>query len=129
MKKRKTIKFIIKERTFKTRTLFVLNCGFKEFAKIVKSYGIEVENLGKFINGMVLSSNDNKYFFRTIWYEDAKDFGGLIHEVFHLVVRICDDKGVPIKAHIETGQCGDETAAYLLEFYTNEVFKKLKINN
>jgi len=50
----------------------------------------------------------------------------LVHELFHLVVRISEDKGVPIISNIQTGQVGDETSAYMLEYYYNEIIALFK---
>ena len=123
--------FIIDEHIFKTSTRFIIGCSGKEFDKRLKKINGKKntnydrkEVLGGYVCGTVIPSTEG--YFRLVWIEDSKDFGGIIHELSHLVVRICEDKGLPIKANIETGDVGDETFAYLLEFYTNEVKKKLK---
>lgn len=117
--------FVIKENLFKTSTIFILNCSGKEFAKRIKKMGVKTDIAESYVCGTVIPCGDR--FFRGVWVESAKDLGGIMHEISHLVVRVCTDKGVPIKANIETGEVGDETFAYLIEFYTNEIFKKLKI--
>lgn len=79
---------------------------------------------------MVVKTHDSKYFFRIVWIKELKNIGCLVHELFHLVIRIMADKGIPVVANIQTGECGDETAAYLLEFYLNECLNKIfKKNN
>jgi hypothetical protein len=116
--------FTIDEPVFKTSTVFLIGCSGKEFQKRIKKWGGEKELDGGYVCGTVIPSK--KGYFRIVWSEDKKDIGGIVHEISHLVVRICDSKGIPIKANIETGECGDETFAYLMEFYTNQVIKKLK---
>ena len=117
--------FIIEDRVFKTQVLFILNCSGKEFARRAKNYGVEKE-MDEYVTGTVVDGADGNIF-RIVWYEELslRELGGLAHEVFHLVVRICEDKGIPIKANIEDGRCGDETAAYLLEFYMKELTKRI----
>lgn len=48
----------------------------------------------------------------------------LVHELLHLVTRICQDKGIPVKSYHTPGEFGDETAAYLLEFFLRECLKR-----
>jgi hypothetical protein len=116
--------FTIDEHIFKTSTVFLIGCSSKEFQKRLKRLGGKTNFVDGYICGTVIPSSEG--YFRIVWVEDKKDIGGIIHELTHLVVRICNDKGVPIKANIETGDCGDETFAYLMEFYTNQIIKKLK---
>lgn len=119
--------FIIKDEVFKTEVLFITNCGYKEATKRLKRRGF-TEELDEYTIGTVVKAKGS--FFRIVWLEKfsfkKEHFCNLIHELFHLVVRIMQDKGVPIKANIETGECGDETAAYLLEYYVGECMKILK---
>lgn len=44
----------------------------------------------------------------------------LTHEILHLVLRILADRGVPIKEQ------NSEVIAYLMEFYTREILRKIK---
>lgn len=117
--------FIIKEEVFKTEILFVCDCDNNEFVKYFnKRFNKKIE-VDKYVIGTVIKVDNN--YFRVVWSKDfkKKNLPEIIHELFHLVVRILEDKGVPIKANIETGECGDETAAYLLEFYVEKILKKL----
>lgn len=116
-------KFIIKEDVFKTVCLFIFNCNEDEYVEELKKYGIKENKVGEYVCGSVVKLGDK--FFRIIWVENAKNKEELMHEIFHLVIRICFDKGVPIRANIETGECGDETAAYLMEFYVKKILEKL----
>ena len=49
----------------------------------------------------------------------------LSHEVFHHVLTLCGEKGIPTYSKIDNLQM-DEAAAYLMEFYMREILKKLK---
>ncbi len=116
--------FVIHEEVFKTSVLFIIGCGQKELTERIKKYGVNLENLGMYVCGSVLEVKSK--FFRIVWVENEKSIGEIVHEVLHLVTRILQDKGVPIKASFEDGEFGDETAAYLLEFYINRISKELK---
>lgn len=116
--------FVIKDAVFKTSVLFLVNCNYDEANKRLRRRGIDAQ-LREYEVGTVMKIDDET-FFRIVWVEKFKDLGVLVHELLHLVVRIVEDKGVPIKANHKNGECGDETAAYLLEFYFNECVKKLK---
>ena len=123
----KVKEFSIKENVFKTETLFIFGTQ-EQFLEILNKRKIKpTHKLDKYCVGTVVECQGK--FFRIVWVErqgkSLDAIGVLIHELMHLVVRICADKGVPIKANIETGECGDETAAYLLEYYYKECLKRL----
>lgn len=118
--------FKIVNPIFKSETLFCLGFTLKEFKKEMKKYNYDYDISSPDIAGTTFSIRQKGFRYRVVWFEDSKDIAGIVHEVVHLCVRICEDKGVPIKAHIETGECGDETFAYMVEFYLNEVIKKIK---
>lgn len=69
---------------------------------------------------------------RVVWIEkfskQPEDMGNLCHEIFHLVVRVCRDKQIPIVANIETGEVGDESAAYLFDFFLRETLKNVAVD-
>jgi hypothetical protein len=113
--------FKIEDKIFKTETLFIIGKYDEANEYLKKKFNYEGE-LDEMVIGSVIKIPNKKddYFFRVLWVEDAKNIPLVVHEMFHLVVRICQDKQVPIKANIETGECGDETAAYLLEFYLEQ---------
>lgn len=121
-------KFKIKDNVFKTEVMFVINCDHVQFERIAKKFGAKIQNdeYGEDTIGTVLRSKDG---FRIVWLRHmskrTEDIACLVHEVVHLVVRILEHKGVPVKANIETGDCGDETHAYLMEFYVSEVLKRI----
>ena len=114
--------FSVSEPVFRTATLFVLGCPFPKFAALMKRrYHAEV---GEFVGqcGQMFTYTEDEPW-RCIW-TDRLDLAVVLHEVFHLVTRICDDKCVPIKSHIENGECGDEAAAYLFECYVRAILLK-----
>lgn len=53
---------------------------------------------------------------RVVWTRHL-EIGTVLHEVFHLITSICGDKQIPIRAYLNTGENGDEAAAYLFEFF------------
>lgn len=115
--------FTIDEAVFKTATLFVLDCPFEILRKYLDSkYKTDVgEYVGQ--TGQLFTFKAPPY--RIVWTE-KRDSAVILHEVFHLVTRICDDRGVPIKAHLDSGESGDETAAFLFEWYVIQLRKHLR---
>lgn len=127
-KRKRAIVFVVDEPVFKTSTMFIFNCGPDEFKKIVrKRLGMkdsEVDLPPNGISGTVHTfwNKDDSLRGRAVWVSELNprsplDIAGLSHEIFHLVVRICRSKGVPIIANLEDGSVGDEAPAYLTEFY------------
>lgn len=124
---------LIREEVFKVTTRFLVNCTRDEGnCYLKKIYGVE-NAIPKDCDGTMLSFNlESKHRVekaeRVIWIDrfnpkNPEDLGVLGHEVFHLVVRICEWKQVPIVANHPNGDCGDETAAYLLDYYISEFLK------
>jgi len=114
--------FKIREDVFKTEPLFILDCNWDKFSKYIKkNYNIEIEEDNDQC-GTVVTLKRSPW--RIVW-TDKLNRNTLLHELFHLVTRICQDKGVPIIAHHPNGNCGDETAAYLFEFFSRNALKKL----
>lgn len=126
-------RFIVNEPVFRTETLFVLGCDFEKFRAIAKTKGRDVgEYIGQ--TGQMFTFNDDKGvaihkepIWRCVWASSLRP-RVVLHEIFHLITRICQDKGIGIKAHLDNGECGDETAAYLFEFYSSEVLKRLGLS-
>lgn len=122
-------KIEIKDSVFKTAVVFIYNCSQKELNKYLKSVGArEIEEKDNTL-GCLCRTKEGIY--RIIYVEkfnkkNVEDNAVLIHELFHLVIRICEDKGVPNVSNIQTGDCGDETGAYLIEFYYNSIINKVK---
>jgi hypothetical protein len=115
--------FTVSEPIFKTETLFVLDCSFQAFESHLKRrYRMDV---GEYIGqcGQMFTFT-GKAPWRCVW-ASSRQAPIVLHEVFHLVTRICEDKGVMIKAHVEHGESGDETAAYLFEYFVRSLWKRL----
>lgn len=104
--------FKIVEPVFKTEPLFVVNCSEVELRDYLqKHYRIRHSIVFRSV-GTMLTFDRSPW--RVVWIQRSDKLPEVIHELFHLVTRICQDKGVPIVAHHETGESGDETAAYLM---------------
>lgn len=126
------IRIKITDPVFKTEPLFILNCSYNELRNyLVKQFNCDVseesDNHGEILGKMITYSVAPH---RIVYIKDfnfkTEDWGIVSHEIFHLVTRICQDKGVPILSHIENGECGDEAAAYLFEFFFSEFMTKIK---
>lgn len=124
----KTIR--IKDDIFKTEVLIIFNASVKEANKYLEKIGNKYL-IGDDNNVLAQLVRTNNGLYRIIYFKklnkNKEPLANLVHELFHLVIRICDDKGVPNIARIEeNGYCGDETGAYLIEFYYNKIIEKLK---
>mgnify|MGYP001593908611 FL=1 len=123
--------FQIYEPLFKTQPILITNCSYSELAKYLKKkYGVEEKDDCITTAGQCLTYLDTKTesTLRIIYLKklDKKpeNLGVLIHELLHLVVRVLEDRGVPLIKDVRN-MPGDETAAYLMEFYFLEVLKKI----
>ncbi len=121
-------KFVIEDDIYKTKVFFFIGYTDEEFIKSMEKLGVSLKKMSEYTCGTVIRVNDS--FSRAVWIDrfiqnNSEDYGVLVHELFHLITNICQDKQIPIKANIESGECGDEAAAYLLEFYTKKCFEKL----
>lgn len=123
------ISFRLKEPVFKTQPVFILGCSAKQAEKFLKKrYKITVSiDRGSTCGTMITRA---QFPYRIVWCKSLPSapgrIGVMLHELFHLVTRICGDKGVPIHHHIETGECGDEAAAYLYEFFAVRCLRKVR---
>ena len=126
------IRFKITDPVLKTEPLFILNCSYNELRHyLIKNFNCDVseesDNGGEVLGKMITYSVDPR---RVVYIRDfnfkTEDWGIVAHEIFHLVTRICQDKGIPIVSHINPRECGDEAAAYLYEFFFNEFMNKMK---
>lgn len=115
-------RFVLTEPVFKTATLFLVGCSFERLTLELKRYrrepGLNVGQCGQMFTFTTRPP------WRVVWSEKV-DLGVVLHETFHLVTRICADKDIPIVAHLESGHSGDETAAYLFEFFARGVLARL----
>lgn len=120
--------FCIREPLFKTQPVFVLGCTAGEAeAFLLKRYRAKVSINSRAAGTML---RRDRFPYRIVWAKGYPNkptaMSELMHEIFHLVTGICGDKGVPIHDRIETGECGDEAAAHLLEFFAYECFRRIR---
>lgn len=117
--------FTVKDPLLKTEPLFVLGCTHAELnAYLRKRFRVDggTDNAGQHL-GQMLTFDTAPW--RVVW-SATMDLPIVLHEVFHLVTRICQDRGIPIRAHYDTGENGDETAAYLYEYFARAVLRKVR---
>jgi len=119
------IAFQVDDPLFKTKPLFVMNCTFAEFTRYMQKHfhldtGLDIQQAGQMFTF-------DKSPWRVVWVQHAPNtfprMGTFLHELFHLVTSICQDKGIPIKAQLDEGN-GDETAAYLFDYFAREALKR-----
>ena len=119
--------FTVVEPIFKTEPLFILDCTRPELGDYLRRrFRLQLDEERCEIGGQMLTFQRAPW--RVVWAKSgsAKNAAIVLHEVFHLVTRICADRGIPIVAHHPSGECGDETAAYLFEYFSRAVLCKLR---
>jgi hypothetical protein len=125
-KKSKPLIFTIVDPLFKTEPVFILGCSAEKAEDFLKKECRARVEIARGAGGMMITRD--KYPERIVWsaYRPDSPAGTavLLHELFHLVLRICSDKGVPVVSHHENGECGDEAAAYLFEFFSRECLRR-----
>ncbi len=116
--------FTITEDVFKTEPLFVTDCSYVELQRYCqRRFKVTLNQGREGCIGMMATFDVTPW--RLVWVERSKPAAPLLHELFHLVTRICSDKGIPIVSHHPNGDHGDETSAYLYEFFADRLIKKL----
>lgn len=114
--------FTVDEPIFKTEPLFVGDCSHEELCRYLhRRFRVDIE-AREDILGTVMTFKVKPW--RVVWVHDCQELPVLLHELFHLVTAICDDRGIPIVAHHSNGECGDETAAYLYEYFAKACLKR-----
>lgn len=117
--------FAVEEKLFQTEPVFILGGTYVQMQRYLKRrFGIDVEDDLGSIAGKMLTFQREPW--RVVWIKRPDDIGLLVHETFHLVTRICADKGIPIVSHIPSGEIGDEAAAYMLGFFVTAALARLK---
>ena len=120
-------KFIVDNPVFKREVLVMTDCSRKEANKYLLSLGNKLffEESDDAIGGLCVGQEGvfNLMHLNTL-SKDIDSMGCLVHEIAHLVVRLCEDKGVSVISNIQNGGVGDEVFAYLSEFYFNEIMNK-----
>mgnify|MGYP001613000367 FL=1 len=120
--------FSIVDPVFKTEPVFIGNCTAEEAtAYLLKRFRVRAD-IPSGLGGTTLTFACPPW--RVVWVRRMSrapgDFCVFVHEVFHLVTRICQDKGIPVIAHHPDGMNGDETAAYLLEFFIRNILRRIR---
>lgn len=114
--------FTLAEPVFKTEPLFVLGCSHAKLgAYLGRRFRCDV-GLDAGQCGQMFTFDRSPW--RVVWTKRL-DVGSALHECFHLVTRICQDKGIPIRAFDERNEFGDETAAYLYEFFGAHMVRRM----
>lgn len=114
--------FKITEPVFKTEPLFVADCTYAQMRSYLnRRFRLKIEEDGDQTCGRMFTFGVPPW--RVVWVRRSRETVVLTHEIFHLVTRICQDKGIPIIAHHPNGDNGDEPAAYLLEFFLTAAIK------
>jgi len=116
--------FKIECNVFKFDVLIVANCTHEELKTFLKKqYRVSLDDSPDIntIGGMYTVEKNP---WRVVWVKDWKDRSCLIHELFHLTTRVCNDRGIQIVSHDEKGNVADEAAAYLMEFLVTQCLKR-----
>lgn len=116
--------FKIVEPVFKVEPLFIVNCTAEEASAHIKKHFHIDQEITDDTAGTMLTYAQIPW--RVVWVQRGSEIPVVAHELFHLVTRIMQDKGIRIVSHDESGHCADETAAYLFEFLIREYLKELR---
>jgi hypothetical protein len=115
--------FTVKDPLFKTEPLFVMGCSHQQLdAYLRKHFRVSVD-IDNGHCGQMLTFDRAPW--RVVWTQTL-DIPVALHELFHLVTRICQDRGIPIRAHNANGEISDEPAAYLYEFFARAMLRRVK---
>lgn len=115
--------FLVNCAVYKFSVLIVGNCTHEELKRYLKrSYRLELNDHDSDSIGTMFTFDKNPW--RLIWVKDWKDKACLVHEIFHLVTRVCYDRGIRIVSHDGQGNVSDEPAAYLMEFLYAQCIKR-----
>lgn len=115
--------FKVTEDVFKVEPLFVTDCTHEEMRKYLhkRFRRLAIEESTADHSGQMFTFGICPW--RVVWVRRGNEIGTLAHEITHLVTRICQDKGIPIIAHHPNGDIGDETAAYMIDFYLTKAIE------
>jgi hypothetical protein len=119
--------FTVKVEMLKVEPLFVLGCTFDSLAeRMRRDFKVNIENepgAEPTRAGQMFTFDRAPW--RLVWTRHL-ELPVVLHEVFHLVTRICADRGIVIRAHNERGENDDETAAYLFEVIARQVIRRCR---
>lgn len=120
---------------FQTEPFFMVGYSWNEAIKYLKKrFDVEMEEEEVNAGGsetMASVWNFHSEPYHVVWFKSFKksspeDISALAHELTHLVIRICEDKGIALKAkHPETEEVLDEPPAYMLGFFVKEFLKRV----
>lgn len=105
--------------------LFYANCTARKFlSHLKKKHGITEEQVELQTNdtktlGLVAYANEQFVF----WIKHIEDIASLIHELYHLGVKMFKYKGVPVTAE------NDEVMAYYMGYWVTRIMNVLKEEN
>lgn len=116
-------RFTIEDPIFKTEPLFLIGYDDAQLTAELKSFRCETPNVTHNAGAMLTFDRAP---WRVVWTRN-RDVAVLVHELYHLVSRICWDKNIAIRARDEFGAPGDETAAYLFEFFSRRALRRLGV--
>ena len=116
--------FSVTDPIFKTDPLFILGCPRADLdAYLRRRFRVMAGDATQHWAGQMFTFD--KVPWRVVWTLNI-DLPVILHETFHLVTRICQDKGIGIVAHHPDGAYGDETAAYLFEFFARAIVRRVR---
>lgn len=117
--------FSVEDPVFKTEPVFVIGATHRQLVELCarRRWRVDVGPEEPHAAGRMFTFNRAPW--RIVW-SLAADRAVVLHEVFHLVTRICYDKGIVIRAHDERGDNGDEAAAYMFEHFARAVLKRIR---
>lgn len=118
-------RFTVQVPLLKVEPLFLVGCSPDELARILqRDFKVHIDaDDQRHTAGRMFTFDRTPW--RVVWTR-AVDLPVVLHETFHLVTRICADKGIAIRAHNEHGMNDDETAAYLFEFLARAVLRRCR---
>lgn len=114
---------VIKNEVFNAELLVIANCSAYQANKHLKK--IKSKNFvedGDAVAGQLVALKD----YYNCLYLKKLDLDVLVHELYHYVGTLCHRKGVDVLSEFGRGVSGSETAAYLMQYYYNQISKKLK---
>jgi hypothetical protein len=117
-----SMRFAIEDPVFKVEPLFLLGYSEDQLRRELRGYRITLDDDLAGLAGVMFTFGRPPW--RVLWTR-REDVPVVLHELFHLVTRICWDRNIAIRARDEHGLPGDEPAAYLFEYYARRVLKRM----
>ena len=122
--------FEIFNETYKANLVVVIGGNKEEFVTLIKKkYGCDVyKYYSKDFKLDTLEGAhvdfEQEYPYKVIWMSkfifNPEGVASLVHEITHHVSEMCDNRNISKKSDY------DEPVAYLMEYYTREIIKKIK---